>query len=134
MKTSSQLIEGRRNPAQPGHSLHYPDRIRALGRGRARYPGRIRARAGGRPRFLGTPAPCHFLGKRKDLGDDLLFQTVASPVPSALTGLTAVFGMGTGVSPSLWSPKSLSFSFDRCKESSLGTAQITRSTSCANER
>src|SRR3989440_12797808 len=45
--------------------------------------------------------------KEKDLGDDLLFQTVASPVPSALTGLTAVFGMGTGVSPSLWSPKSL---------------------------
>ena len=52
--------------------------------------------------------------KEKDLGDDLLFQTVASPVPSALTGLTAVFGMGTGVSPSLWSPKS--FSFDRCEE------------------
>jgi hypothetical protein len=44
--------------------------------------------------------------KEKDLGDDLLFQTVASPVPSAQTGLTAVFGMGTGVSPSLWSPKS----------------------------
>src|SRR5919108_4135621 len=45
--------------------------------------------------------------KERDLGDDLLSQTVASPVPSALTGLTAVFGMGTGVSPSLWSPKSL---------------------------
>src|SRR5438270_12936651 len=44
--------------------------------------------------------------KERDLGDDLLSQTVASPVPSALTGLTAVFGMGTGVSPSLWSPKS----------------------------
>jgi len=52
--------------------------------------------------------------KKKDLGDDLLSQTVASPVPSAQTGLTAVFGMGTGVSPSLWSPKS--FSFDRGKE------------------
>src|SRR5438309_11229964 len=47
-----------------------------------------------------------FQAKEKDLGDDLLSQTVASPVPSALTGLTAVFGMGTGVSPSLWSPKS----------------------------
>src|SRR5437879_7300175 len=47
-----------------------------------------------------------FRAKEKDLGDDLLFQTVASPVPSALTGLTAVFGMGTGGSPSLWSPKS----------------------------
>jgi hypothetical protein len=59
--------------------------------------------------------------KEKDLGDDLLSRTVASPVPSALTGLTAVFGMGTGVSPSLWSPKS--FSFDRCEEVHLGTAQ-----------
>src|SRR6266550_1869510 len=59
--------------------------------------------------------------KERDLGDDLLSQTVASPVPSALTGLTAVFGMGTGVSPSLWSPKSLSF--DRCEEVLLGTAQ-----------
>src|SRR6266550_6332276 len=47
-----------------------------------------------------------FQAKERDLGDDLLSQTVASPVPSALTGLTAVFGMGTGVSPSLWSPKS----------------------------
>src|SRR5216684_4906306 len=46
--------------------------------------------------------------KEKDLGDDLLSQTVASPVPSAQAGLTAVFGMGTGVSPPLWSPKSLS--------------------------
>ena len=30
-------------------------------------------------------------------GDDLLSQTLASLVPSALAGLTAVFGMGTGV-------------------------------------
>src|SRR5438874_13746852 len=57
---------------------------------------------------------CWISDKKKDLGDDLLSQTVASPVPSALTGLTAVFGMGTGVSTSLWSPKS--FSFDRCEE------------------
>src|ERR1700731_4841596 len=28
-------------------------------------------------------------------------------VPSALRGLTAVFGMGTGVTPSLWRPESL---------------------------
>jgi hypothetical protein len=28
-------------------------------------------------------------------------------VPSALKGLTAVFGMGTGVSPSLWRPETL---------------------------
>src|SRR5882724_7693677 len=39
-------------------------------------------------------------------GDVLLFHTVASAVPSALKGLTSVFGMGTGVTPPLWSPGS----------------------------
>ena len=34
----------------------------------------------------------------------LLFHAVASAVPSALEGLTSVFGMGTGVSPPQWSP------------------------------
>jgi hypothetical protein len=34
-------------------------------------------------------------------GDDLLSHTVSRAVPSALKGLTAVFGKGTGVSPSL---------------------------------
>ena len=38
-------------------------------------------------------------------GDDLLSHTVASAVPSALRGLTTVFGMGTGVTPSLKSPR-----------------------------
>jgi hypothetical protein len=33
-------------------------------------------------------------------GSDLLSHTLAHAVPSALRGLTAVFGMGTGVSPS----------------------------------
>src|SRR5438034_10859605 len=37
-------------------------------------------------------------------GDVLLFHAVASAVPSALEGLTTVFGMGTGVTPPLWSP------------------------------
>jgi hypothetical protein len=39
------------------------------------------------------------------LGDVLLSHAVASAVPSGLRGLTAVFGMGTGVTPSLQSPK-----------------------------
>jgi hypothetical protein len=39
------------------------------------------------------------------LGNVLLSHTVASAVPSGLKGLTSVFGMGTGVSPSLQSPK-----------------------------
>ncbi len=41
-----------------------------------------------------------------ELGDVLLSHTLARAVPSGLRGLTAVFGMGTGVTPSLGSPKS----------------------------
>ena len=37
-------------------------------------------------------------------GNDLLFQDLAVQVPSALEGLTTVFGMGTGVTPPLLSP------------------------------
>ena len=33
-------------------------------------------------------------------GGDLLSRSVTSQVPSALKGLTSVFGMGTGVTPS----------------------------------
>ena len=40
-------------------------------------------------------------------GNDLLSHTPARAVPSALRGLTAVFGMGTGVSPSPQSPENL---------------------------
>src|SRR4051794_35184662 len=38
-------------------------------------------------------------------GNDLLSHTLAHAVPSALRGLTAVFGMGTGVTPSPESPE-----------------------------
>ena len=38
-------------------------------------------------------------------GDDLLSHTVTHAVSSALEGLTAVFGMRTGVSPPLQSPE-----------------------------
>ena len=38
------------------------------------------------------------------LGNDLLSHRVTPAVPSALEGLTSVFGMGTGVSPPPWSP------------------------------
>ena len=41
-------------------------------------------------------------------GGVLLSQGVSSQVPSALVGLTSVFGMGTGVTPPLWPPKPLS--------------------------
>ena len=39
-------------------------------------------------------------------GNVLLSHQVALTVPSALEGLTAVFGMGTGVTPPPWSPGS----------------------------
>ncbi len=44
---------------------------------------------------------------KRSFGDDLLSQGIAPQVPSALTSLTAGFGMGPGVSSSLKSPKDL---------------------------
>ena len=38
---------------------------------------------------------------RGEFGSDLLSHTVARAVPSALKDFTSVFGMGTGVAPSL---------------------------------
>ena len=46
-----------------------------------------------------------------DFGGDLLFRAVSSQVPSALKGLTSVFGMGTGGTPSPLPPKIVSSSF-----------------------
>ena len=40
-------------------------------------------------------------------GGDLLSQGATPQVPSALAGLTSVFGMGTGVTPPLWPPEHL---------------------------
>ncbi len=68
---------------------------------------------------LGHPGPRTWRKRREGhprSGDDrlvrrfggvLLSQGVYPQVPSALTGLTAVFGMGTGVTLSLWPPKSV---------------------------
>ena len=47
----------------------------------------------------------HEMLKEKPLGNDLLSQEVALQVPSALTDLTAGFGMLPGVTPSLQSPR-----------------------------
>ena len=46
-----------------------------------------------------------------NLGNVLLSHTVTHAVPSALKGLTSVFGMGTGVSPSPWLPRNLNSNF-----------------------
>ena len=74
-------------------------------------------------------------------GDVLLSHAVARAVPSALRGLASGFGMGPGVSLSLWSPKLygdipvrtvMSTSSDGDRTS--GTAQWTRSIFVANPR
>ena len=48
-------------------------------------------------------------GRNKN-GGDLLSHAVTHAVPSALEGLTSVFGMGTGVAPPLSPPKLLHLS------------------------
>ena len=58
-------------------------------RGGHAYAGKILRQAGGKT--------------KKCPSNDLLSRTVASIVPSALRGLTTVFGMGTGVALSLTS-------------------------------
>ena len=47
------------------------------------------------------------VGPYEKSGGVLLSQGIFPQVPSALTGLTSVFGMGTGVTLSLWPPKSV---------------------------
>ena len=42
--------------------------------------------------------------RKKNPGNVLLSHQATLAVPSALEGLTAVFGMGTGVTPPPWSP------------------------------
>ena len=44
-------------------------------------------------------------------GSDLLSHTVTHAVPSAVEGLTSVFGMGTGVTPLLWPPETCCLGF-----------------------
>ena len=44
-------------------------------------------------------------GQYVNPGGDLLSHTVTSAVPSALLGLTSVFGMGTGGTPTLKPPE-----------------------------
>jgi hypothetical protein len=46
-------------------------------------------------------------GLVRNPGGDLLSQGASPQVPSARAGLTAVFGMGTGVSPPPWPPEIL---------------------------
>src|SRR5256885_1038814 len=64
------------------------------------WPDSTRRRRGGRER-----SPLAGASRESYSGGDLLSQGVAPQVPSALAGLTSVFGMGTGVTPPLWPPE-----------------------------
>ena len=48
----------------------------------------------------------------EDAGDGLLSRVLSNGVPSALQGLTTVFGMGTGVAPALQSPAIFKMTLD----------------------
>ena len=56
----------------------------------------------------GAKTPRSLAGTRRlrisNAGSDLLSHEREPAVPSALRGLTTEFGMGSGVSPSLWPP------------------------------
>jgi hypothetical protein len=63
-------------------------------------------------------------------GGDLLSQGVSAQVPSALEGLTSVFGMGTGVTPPLSPPKPIDVSQHRSTPNGAETPEnSTASTS-----
>ena len=66
-------------------------------------------RAGFEPATLRLTAGCSTVELSRNFnlepGNDLLFRGVTTQVPSALEGLTTVFGMETGVSPPLSSPE-----------------------------
>ena len=63
------------------------------------------------PTTLRLTAECSAIELLRNMesGGDLLSRTVTSQVPSALKGLTSVFGMGTGVTPSSLPPEMVSY-------------------------
>ena len=63
------------------------------------------------PTTLRLTAECSAIELLRNMesGGDLLSRTVTSQVPSALKGLTSVFGMGTGGTPSSLPPEMVSF-------------------------
>jgi hypothetical protein len=79
----------------------------------------------------------HYPGKKKGpirirtgpykikFGGDLLSHTVTHAVPSALRGLTSVFGMGTGVTLSLLPPKNSKFGYIKQSNIRNWTLELT---------
>jgi hypothetical protein len=68
----------------------------------------------------------YFFEKKKKPGDDLLSHSVARAVSSALKSLTSGFGMGPGVSSSLWSPGILHTSYQCCSIRSVGPIKLNK--------
>ena len=66
------------------------------------------------PTTLRLTAECSAIELLRNMesGGDLLSRTVTSQVPSALKGLTSVFGMGTGGTPSSLPPEMVSYVCD----------------------
>ncbi len=84
----------RSSVSRPGHAAP-----------RARCGARRGALHGGCPQTRTGPDPQEGPGPvEKAAGSDVLSHSVSGAVPSALRGLTTVFGMGTGVSPALEPP------------------------------
>ena len=111
--------------------------------GRARRPARRSPRSAGLHRRSGRPTGAARVRRSpranddeppvgrlvdEETGGDLLSQALASQVPSALWGLTALFGMGRGVSPTQWPPEIVR---DR-PPASLKTAQLFQRTGYQN--
>ncbi len=69
--------------------------------------GCVRAPDGPGPGRKREETPAEAGASPEKSGGVLLSRGVSSQVPSALVGLTSVFGMGTGVTPRLWPPKSV---------------------------
>ena len=67
-------------------------------------------------------------------GDVLLSHAVYREVPSGLKGLTAVFGMGTGVAPSLRSPGKLVYKRSKEPGGFLGSQGTARSPAHLRDR
>ena len=76
-------------------------------------PGFLAPQVGLEPTTLRLTAECSAIELLRNMesGGDLLSRTVTSQVPSALKGLTSVFGMGTGGTPSSLPPEMVSYSF-----------------------
>ena len=66
------------------------------------------------PTTLRLTAECSAIELLRNMGSggDLLSRAVTSQVPSALKGLTSVFGMGTGGTPSSLPPEMVSYICD----------------------